>query len=394
MSSNSPIYRQLLPRGFSRCVVAALLVCAGVSASFAEPAGAPLLSTLTTNAAPSTGPRIQFAEPTFDFGTVDSGTMIKHDYVFTNVGSQTLEVTNVRPGCGCTTANTWDKKVEPGKTGIIPIQFNSAGYGGSVMKTITVSCNDPQQTNVILQLKGTLWKPIDVNPAFAMFNVYPDTQTNETKVIRIVSNLQEPLTLSDPTCSNKAFEVTLKTVKEGKEFALQVTLVPPLTNTLNTPITLKTSSDKMPVLNVTAYAMVVPAIAVTPAQITLPAGPLPSETKPTITIRNNSTNLLALLDPTLNALGADLQLKEVQPGKVFVLGLRFPAGFEIQPGQNIEAAFKTTDPKHPLIKVPIYQMRPPPVAPPNAAIPASPSASLASSASSPPAAAVPAPAKK
>src|SRR5262249_16376265 len=202
-------------------------------------------------------------------------------------------------GCGCTTAGNWDKTVEPGKTGVIPIQFNSSGYGGDVLKTIAVFCNDPDQTNVILQLKGTIWKAIDITPSFVMFNIYPDTQTNETKVVRIVSNLEEPLTLSEPNWSNSAFQVSLKTVKEAKEFELLVTVVTPLTNSANAAINLKTSSSKMPLLTVTAYAMTVPAIAISPPSITLPAGPLPSETKPTVSIRNNSTNSLALSEPTI-----------------------------------------------------------------------------------------------
>jgi hypothetical protein len=362
----------ILARGLSLLtpIAVAASVPIGALTSIAEPASSPLLSNATAPTATNSGPRITFAQQLYDFGKVDSGTMVKHEYIFTNIGNQTLEVSNVQPGCGCTTAGSWDKKVEPGKTGLIPIQFNSSGYGGAVLKTITVFCNDPGQTNVVLQLKGTIWKAIDVSPSFAMFNVYPDTETNETKVIRIVSNMEEPLTLSEPNWSNSVFQVELKPVKEGKEFQLLVTLVPPLTNTVNAAITLKTSSEKMPVLTVTAYAMVVPAIAVTPGQITLPAGPLPSEIKPTVTIRNNSTNSLALSDPSINSQAASLQLKEVQPGRVFTLGLNFPTGFQIQPGQRVEAELKTTNPKVPLIKVPVYQL-PAPAASPPAAAPAS-----------------------
>ena len=80
----------------------------------------------------SSGPKIQFADTTFDFGKIDSGQVVKHEFVFTNTGSATLEIKDVRPGCGCTTAGTWDKTVEPGKTGMIPLQFNSTGFGGTV----------------------------------------------------------------------------------------------------------------------------------------------------------------------------------------------------------------------------------------------------------------------
>src|SRR2546425_2503866 len=69
-------------------------------------------------------PKIQFAEIAYDFGKVNSGVAVKHVFVFTNIGKATLQIIDVRPGCGCTTAGTWDKQVEPGKTGSIPLEFN------------------------------------------------------------------------------------------------------------------------------------------------------------------------------------------------------------------------------------------------------------------------------
>src|SRR5580765_2748197 len=130
------------------------------------------------------GPKIQFAEIVYDFGKVSSGEVVKHSFVFTNVGTAKLEIKDVRPGCGCTTAGTWDKEVEPGKTGSIPLQFNSANFGGTILKQATVTCNDPSQTNVMLQIKGTVWKPIEITPSMAVFNVSSEAETNETKVVR------------------------------------------------------------------------------------------------------------------------------------------------------------------------------------------------------------------
>ena len=75
--------------------------------------------------------------------------------------------------------------------------------------------------------------------------------------------LEEPLTLSDLQCSNRSFQVELKTVQPGKEFALHVTAVPPFTTpTVYAPITLKTSSAKMPTINVSAYVTVQQAVMV------------------------------------------------------------------------------------------------------------------------------------
>jgi len=337
-----------------------------------------------TNAAPSpasgvappsaAGPRIVFANPNFDFGKVDAGEVVKYDYVFTNTGDQLLEISDVRPGCGCTTAGAWDKRVEPGKTGQIAIQFNSGGYGGTVHKSITVTCNDPTKANVILGLQGTIWKAFDVSPMYAVFNLPPEGQSNQTQVVRIVSNEDQPVTLSDPTCNNAAFKTELKTVQEGKEFELRVTVSPSqASGNFSGSINLKTSSLKMPVVSLTAFATIQPLVAVNPPQISLPAGPLPNATPFTVTIQNNSTNSLVLSDPTINAPGADVQLKEIQPGRLFNLVINFPAGFQKQPNQNIEAAVNSSLSRFPAVKVPVFQPMPPPaVAAPVAVPPAAP----------------------
>src|SRR5262245_37046886 len=68
----------------------------------ATPSAAPTATapTATPAAAPS-GSKIQFETPTYDFGKAKAGDPIKHTFVFTNTGCETLEISNVRPGCGC-----------------------------------------------------------------------------------------------------------------------------------------------------------------------------------------------------------------------------------------------------------------------------------------------------
>jgi hypothetical protein len=308
-------------------------------------------------AAAKDGPQIQFSELVHDFGKVDSGALVKYTYVFTNAGNATLEITGVKPGCGCTTTADWDKRVEPGKTGSIPIQFNSGGYGGEVHKTVTVSCNDPAHAEVILQLKGNVWKPIDVNPIMATFTPGPDSLSNETRVVKIVNNLEEPVMLSDLQSTNPAIRAELKTIREGKEFELSVTALAPFqTQHIWSPIILKTSTSRMPTITVNCYLNVQPAMAAIPSQITLPAGPLTNAPIFSLTIRNNTTNLVSLSEPAINAAGAEVKLAEVQKGRVFNLTATFPEGFQSQPGQPLEVSVKSDNPRYPVVKIPIIQM--------------------------------------
>jgi hypothetical protein len=314
----------------------------------------------TTGAPPGgAGPKIQFAEIVYDFGKVSSGEVVKHTFVFTNIGTATLAIKDVRPGCGCTTAGTWDKEVEPGKTGSIPLQFNSANFGGTVMKQATVTCNDLSQSNLVLQIKGTVWKPIDVTPSMAVFNISSDAQTNDTKVVRIVSNLDQPLTLSDLQCTNSSFTAELKTVKEGKEFELRITAIPPFNSpSVIAPVTVKTSSTNMPLINVSAYVVVQQPVTVTPTQIILAPGPFTNAVKQVIVIRSTGTNALVLSDASVNVAGAAVRVEETQPGRSFNLTVDFPVGFQIKPGEKVELSAKSNHPKFALIKVPVFQPQP------------------------------------
>lgn len=319
----------------------------------AEPVSLPLPA-LPPMAQPE-GPKIKFATPIYDFGRLKSGEVVKHDFVFTNIGTAPLEIRNVHVSCGCTTAGEWARLIQPGQTGSIPIQFHSANLAGPVAKSVTVLCNDTNQQMVYLQIKGTVWKPIDVMPQFAVVNVTAETPSNSVAV-RIVNNMEEPITLSPPASSNPFFTAELKTNQPGKEFQLVIRTVPgeTLVNAQG-QISVKTSSTNMPLINVTTWANSQPVIMTIPSQINLPSTPLFNPTPYNVSIRNNGTNLLVLSDPTVNAQNVDVQLKELEPGKFYMATVVFPANFEIAPNERIELAIKSNHPRNPLLKVPIYK---------------------------------------
>jgi hypothetical protein len=121
------------------------------------------------------------------------------------------------------------------------------------------------------------------------------------------------------------------------------------------PITLKTSSTNMPVINFTAWANMQQEVMVMPSQIGLSTTPLTNAMSTTISIRNTGTNTLTLSEPMVNDKNVDLQLKEIEAGRSFALTANFPAGFEIAQGQKIEVSVKSNHPQFPIIKVPVVQ---------------------------------------
>jgi len=328
---------------------------------------APLSSqaqTATTPPPPPTltaAPKIRFATNTFDFGKVPVGTVVHATFVLTNVSTAPLEIKDVRPGCGCTTAGTWDRWIEPGKTTTLALQLNTAAFGGALVKHATVTCNDPAQPTVMLLIKGEVWKPIEVQPNIVVFNPASRTASNDVRVVRVINNMEEPITLEPPASSNPAFQSVLKTLKPGKEFELQISVIPPATaGTVQGIITVKTSSTNLPLINVTTMAIVPAAVVTTPSQVMLPSRPLTGPIKITLAIRNDGGEPIALSNPSVSVSNVAVKLSEVQAGQRYNLVLDFPAGFELKPGERGSLVVNTSDPQNPRITVPILQ---PPAAP-------------------------------
>ena len=126
-------------------------------------------NTLTAPAEPAapTGPTtsMEFGESEFDFGTVDDGEKVNHNYKFTNTGSEPLIISNAKGSCGCTVPSWPKEPIPPGGTGEIQVQFDSKNKKGRQTKRVTITANtDPAQTFLTItgEVKG---KPGEAAPA-------------------------------------------------------------------------------------------------------------------------------------------------------------------------------------------------------------------------------------
>lgn len=329
--------------------------CLGLFLFFVAPVPAQTPAPLAA-ASGGLGPKIKFDSPVYDFGKVNAGDMVTHTFWFTNIGDQLLTISNVQPSCGCTAAGDWTRQLEPGKAGTIPIQFNSANFSGVVTKMVSVVSNDTNQPLYYLQIKGNIWKPIEVAPNYAVLTVKPDSPGASTS-IRVVNHMDEMLYLGAPEINSTNFTVEVRTNMPGKEYQLVVNVSDQLKSG-NTQALIKvpTSATNLPPLNITVWANVQPALTVLPTQLTLPGGPMPTRMTPTVTLINNTTNPLSITEPAVSIPGIDFQLREVQPGRYFTIAVTFPQGFELTNKANAMLTVKSSNPNYAEIRVPIVQM--------------------------------------
>jgi hypothetical protein len=92
---------------------------------------------------------VEFDQELFDFREIQAGSKVKHRFTFTNTGSEPLKVYNVKPSCGCTTPDWSKEPVQPGASGYIEVEFDSAGKSGVQKKSVTVTMNTEPRTKVL-----------------------------------------------------------------------------------------------------------------------------------------------------------------------------------------------------------------------------------------------------
>jgi hypothetical protein len=104
----------------------------------------------------ASAPKASFSESRYDFGSIQPGQVVEHDFVLENKGKSDLIIRKVSASCGCTAVKPSKTLIKPGEQVPIKVKFNSRGRSGQQNKTVTVITNDPKNFKSILWIKGKI----------------------------------------------------------------------------------------------------------------------------------------------------------------------------------------------------------------------------------------------
>ena len=113
--------------------------------------------TANSNAEKVLTPNIEMLETSYNFGEIQQGESVTHDFILKNTGEADLIISAAKGSCGCTVP-TWPREaIAPGTTAEIGVKY-ATNRVGKFTKTITLTTNASKKP-VILTIKG------EVNPA-------------------------------------------------------------------------------------------------------------------------------------------------------------------------------------------------------------------------------------
>jgi hypothetical protein len=135
---------------------------------------------------PPQSPKIVFEETMHDFGHVEQGAAVRHQFTFRNGGGLDLTIANVRASCGCVATVSAARGIPAGASGTIQVTFDTAREVGHTVRTITVDSNDPVSPVTSLTLRGEIDADVTAEPSQLYLGHVRAGQTVSTEV-RVVT---------------------------------------------------------------------------------------------------------------------------------------------------------------------------------------------------------------
>lgn len=114
--------------------------------------GQELTASIKKAEAPKAAATFNWTATSFDFGKIEKGTPVTHEFTFTNAGNEPLIISSVQASCGCTVAEYTKDPIPAGETGFVKATYNAA-KPGVFSKTVTINANT-EDAVVLLTIKG------------------------------------------------------------------------------------------------------------------------------------------------------------------------------------------------------------------------------------------------
>ncbi len=258
-------------------------------------------------------------------------------------------------------AGQYDRIVQPGATGRIPLTVSTRNRNGKLTKTATVYTNIPGKDSVVrLTIKGEVWMPVAATPLSASFGritMQAAKQQSLKRKITIVNNMDEPANITNVRSTNPVFKADVRTIEPGRKFELTVTLAStPRRGGNSGRIEMATGVKAQPKLSVTASVYVMGDVDVYPNRLLL-FGNRARQQQRLITVRNNTEQPLKISELKCTNPKLKVQLKEIIPGRQYRVNVTIPADCKLSPGGD-RITFKTDCPSVPEVTIPVAEYKP------------------------------------
>lgn len=180
------------------------------------------------------GPKIKIENFEHSFGRVKQGEILSHTFEIHNIGSEDLEIDQIKASCGCTDFVLDKNIINPGSFANLKVNFSTVGLNGYVKKNLWIFSNDPIDKEFLLSISANVYDPEIEKDSFPRLELsemqvdfgnvkegevitYPLKLKNTGKKTLIISNI-------NPSCGCTVVNLKQKEIQPNEEITLDIKL--------------------------------------------------------------------------------------------------------------------------------------------------------------------------
>ena len=297
-------------------------------------------------------PKIEVAEPAYNFGTALSGPPISHVFMIKNVGNGPLEIRNVASSCGCTAAKPSKTILAPGEVSTIAASVDTHFERGHSLSVITLATNDPANPSLQLKIEGVIKPQVEAQPMDVDFgNVHHGSAAVRDVVI---SDMIGGTAFALKSVGNDSpyIKVTESARSDGKPGALLRVALSPSMPPGPISDTLRIETSRAP-LRVAILGVVTGDLIVKPNQVSFGILPHHQGAVRIVRLTNQGSRTINVLGVESTSNSVFAKVAPVTPGKEYKLTVALRPN---TPDGQIRGALtiRTDDPQQTTLTVPYY----------------------------------------
>lgn len=314
----------------------------------------PVLAVLALGALPAlaAGPRAVVDKPIVDVGEVKKGEPVGHQFEIRNAGDAPLEISEVKPSCGCTVAD-FDRVIAPGATGRVAVVVETGAFGGGIAKSVAVFTNDVENPKLSLVVKALIREPVVARPGYVRFMTVQG-QPAEPSVQTVSATDGTPIEVLSVTSPYPFLRATHRRAEGGEggwQVELRLDRAAPA-GSLADYVVVTTDHPEQPEVKIAVSGLVRPVISVAPKVADFGRRELAEPQSKSLEVKNLGTPEVEVTEASTDVAGLEAEIEEVEVGRHYRIQLTLT---DALPKGDFEGrlTIKTSSDRQPVVEVPL-----------------------------------------
>lgn len=302
-------------------------------------------------------PRAIAPEAIKDVGAVDRGERITHEFTIRNDGDAVLEISEVKPSCGCTVAE-YDRSIAPGGTGVVRATVETKNFKGGIAKSVRVLTNDPANPEIHLVIKADVKTQVDIEPGYVRF-VAVQGEPQRASLQTVWSEEKPDLSLLKAESPYPFVKVAVREAPEderhagvsGRQWQVEVELDPDApVGPLADFIVLTTDHPERRTVRLPLSGFVRPVLSVTPRFADFGRRELGEPQTASLEVRNLSSESVDLGEVATDIDGLEAEIEPLEEGRLYKVLLTLNPGMPKGEFEGL-VTIRTTSERQPTLEV-------------------------------------------